>query len=143
MSTQKELVMNARLCWDSRNKKQVEEAKKWFVSFKRKGVPIRDVKGNTVQYFRPHYEELVALASQENLAGKRLLKSLCEKGDERVVWDANNGRQALEAKEKFRSLIDKGYSAYSVDAEGCKNRRIQEFDVESEEILMIPPTAKG
>lgn len=143
MAAQKELVMNQRCCWDSRNKKQVEEAKQWFVSFKRKGVQIQDADGKPVQYFRPYFEELVAIASTEDLKGKRLLKILCEKGDERVVWDSNNGRQAMEAKEKFRDLIKKGYSAYSVDARGKKNRRIKEFDVEAEEILMVPPTAKG
>jgi hypothetical protein len=142
MERQNDLVMNTRLCWDSTNKRQVEEAKQWFVSFKRKGVPIQDNNGKPVQFFRPHYEELVALAAQEH-SGNRVLKILCEKGDERVVWDKNNGRQAKEAKEKFMQLVKSGYSAYSVDTKGRKNKRIEEFDVEAEEILMIPPTAKG
>jgi len=143
MSSQNELVMNQRCCWDSRKRKQVEEAKQWFVAFKRKGVVIQDKDGKPVQYFRPHYEELVAIAGTDELKGKRLLKILNDRGDERVVWDSNNGRQAMEAKEKFRDLVGKGYSAYSVDARGRKNRRIKEFDVEAEEILMVPPTAKG
>ena len=139
---QTELVMNARLCWDSRKKKQVEEAKQWFVAFKRKGVPIQDKDGKLVKYFRPHYEELVAIADQD-VSGRRTLKILCENGDERIVWDVNNGRQAKEAKEKYLDLVKKGYAVYSVDTKGRKNRRIDEFDVESEELLAIPPTAKG
>jgi hypothetical protein len=136
------LVMNTRLCWDSKSKKQVEEAKQWFVAFKRKGVPIQDTNGKPVQFFRPHYEELVAMATVDHI-GNRTLKILNDKGDERVVWDSNNGKQAKEAKDKFLSLVKSGYSAYSVDAKGKKNHRIDEFDVEAEEILMIPPTAKG
>jgi hypothetical protein len=136
------LVLNRRCCWDTQNKKQVEEAKAWFVEFKRKGVPIEDAQGRPVQFFRPHYGELVAKATQDH-SGNRVLKILCEKGDDRIVWDRNNGRQAKEAKEKFLSLIGQKYTAYSVDAKGKKNRRIEEFDVEAEEILMIPPTAKG
>jgi len=136
------LVMPQRCVWDSNNRNQVEEAKRWFVAFKRKGVPIQDTDGKPVQFFRPHYEELVALPSPTD-EGTRVLKSLCEKGDERNVWDRNNGREALEAKERFKSLLSKGYSAYSVNAQGHKNNRIEEFDVEAEEILMIPPTAKG
>lgn len=139
---QRDLVMNTRFCWDTGDRKQVEEAKQWFVSFKRKGVAIQDSDGKTVQFFRPYYGELVALAGAVP-AGKRLLKVLCEKGDERIVWDVNNGCQGKEAKEKFLDLIKKGYSAYSVDSRGRKNKRIDEFDVEAEEILMIPPTAKG
>lgn len=142
MEGKNDLVIRQRAVWDSSNKRQVEEAKQWFVSFKRKGVPIEDKDGKLVQFFRPHYEELVALAATEH-EGNRVMKILCEAGDERVVWDKNNGRQALEAKDKFSDLIKKGYSAYSVDAKGKKNRRIEEFDVEAEEILMIPPTAKG
>jgi hypothetical protein len=137
-----DFVMNRRCCWDTNDRNQVEEAKQWFVSYKRKGVPIQDADGKPVQFFRPHYGELVALATPAH-AGKRVMKILCEKGDERVVWDRDKGKEAKEAKEKFLELVKKGYSAYSVDSKGRKNRRIEEFDVEAEEILMIPPTAKG
>jgi len=136
------LVNRTRFCWDMTDRRQVEEAKAWFVTFKRKGVPIEDKDGRPVEFFRPHYGELVALPTPSH-EGNRTLKILSDKGDERIVWDFNNGRQAKEAKEKFMSLVGQGYSAYSVDAKGNKNRRIQEFDVEAEEILMIPPTAKG
>ena len=137
-----DLIIDKRCIWDSTDHRQVEQAKKWFVAFKRQGVPIQDKSGKTVQFFRPHYEELVAKASVEH-AGNRTMKILCEKGDERVVWDANNGHQAKQAKDRFIELLKKGYSAYSVDTKGKKSRRIEEFDVEAEEILMIPPTAKG
>lgn len=137
-----DMIMDKRLCWDVDDRRQVEEAKKWFVKFKRHGVPIQDAEGKPVQFFRPHYGELVALATPAH-AGKKVMKILCEAGDERLVWDSNNGKEAKEAKSKFVELLGKGYSAYSVDIEGKKNRRIDEFDVEAEEILMIPPTAKG
>jgi len=142
MDGQQELVINRRFCWDSQNKWQVEEAKRWFTSYKRKGVPIQDEHGMPVEFFRPHYEELVAMVEPVH-EGNRVLKILSEKGDERVVWNKNDGQQAKEAKQKFLDLIGKGYKAYSVDTKGRKNRRIEEFDVEAEEILMVPATARG
>jgi len=142
MERSNDLIMNTRFCWDTEDKSQVEEAKQWFVSFKRKGVTIQDSAGKTVQFFRPHYGELVALATPAH-SGNRLMKILCEAGDERLVWDREKGQEAKQAKDKFLDLLKKGYSAYSVDTKGHKNRRIEEFDVEAEEILRIPPTANG
>ena len=77
------------------------------------------------------------------IQGKRVLKILSEAGDERLVWNKEYGQEAKEAKRKFNEFLAKGYKAYSVDSQGKKNRKIEEFDVDAEEILMIPATAKG
>ena len=50
---------------------------------------------------------------------------------------------AKEAKAKFEELLGKNYMAFSVDSEGKKNRKIEEFDIDAEEILMVPPTSAG
>ena len=60
-----------------------------------------------------------------------------------VIWEKENGKQAKEAKAKFVELLDAGYKAYSVDAKGKKNKRIYEFDIDAEEIIMIPKTSRG
>lgn len=134
------MVMNQRIVWDSKHKKQVEEAKQEFLKFKREGYIITDEAGQNIDHFRPHFEELIICAKGTK---KNCMKILSESGDDRIIWDMNNGREAKEAKSKFVELLKKGYKAYSVDAKGKKNRRIEEFDVEAEEILMVPPTAKG
>lgn len=134
------LVMNQRIVWDATHKKQVEEAKQEFLKFKREGYLITDDTGRQIEHFRPHFEELIIVAQGTK---KSCMKILSESGDDRIIWDMNNGKEAKEAKAKFVELMKKGYKAYSVDSKGKKNRRIEEFDVEAEEILMVPPTAKG
>ncbi len=139
--TTAELVMDERVVWDSKRLKQVDEAKMLIMGFKRRGYQIMLGDGKTpMERFRPHLEEVVIKAHR---LGTRVLKILCEKGDERLVWDKERGQQAKEAKKKFLEYLKKGHKAYSVDIDGKKNKRIHEFDVDAEEILMIPPTAKG
>lgn len=132
-----ELVMDQRIVWDSNNLKQVDEAKARIMSFVRSGYKVLLPDGNPMERFRPHYEEVLVLAQK---TGRHIMKILTDKGDERLVWDKNNGPQAMEAKEKFVSLLGRGYKAYSVDANGKKKRKITEFDVDAEEILLVPQT---
>lgn len=134
------LVMDRRIVWDSKNKKEVEEAKKIILDFKRKGHTILRASGEKMEFFRPYFEEVVVKAESIR---KNIMRILSESGDDRIVWDKEDGYEAKEAKAKFSELLKKGYKAYSVDSKGQKNRRIKEFDVDAEEILMVPPTAAG
>jgi hypothetical protein len=47
------------------------------------------------------------------------------------------------AKGKFVEQLGKGYKAYSVDKSGNKKTRIEEFDVDAQEVILVPPTSKG
>lgn len=135
-----ELVMDVRIVWDARKLKQVDEAKKEYRKYRSLGYQIFKLDGTPLERFLPSLEEIVVRSQG---ACQRVLKILCPKGDERVVWDKEDGPQALQAKAKFVELLSKGYMAFSVDSKGKKNRKIEEFDVDAEEILMIPPTSKG
>ena len=134
------LVMDQRIVWDSTRLKEVDEAKAIIMKYKRKGYEILLASGEKMEKWSPRYEEVVIKAKK---VLKKTMKILCQSGDDRIVWDCDNGNEAKEAKKKFVELLGKGYKAYSVDLNGNKNRRIKEFDVEAEEILMVPPTAKG
>lgn len=135
-----ELLMDRRVVWNHLRMKEVDEAKKEIMMFKRKGYPVLTSSGEPLERFNPNLEEVLIKATKLNL---QVIKILTENGDDRITWDKDNGRQAKEAKSKFLEFIKKGYKAYSVDIEGQKNRPIEEFDVDAEEILMIPPTVKG
>lgn len=135
-----ELVMDERIVWDSMSLKQIDEAKSKIMRRKSQGYLILLANGLPMERFNPNLEEVIIKAKK---VSKKVLKILCEKGDERLVWDKENGREALEAKAKFVEFMKKNYKAYSVDSKGKKNRRIEEFDVDAEEILMVPPTVKG
>ena len=139
--TTAELVMDERIVWDKNKLKQIDEAKKRIMDFKRKGYLILLGDGKTpMDRFHPYFEEIIIKAQK---IGTKVLKILCEGGDDRITWDKERGREAKEAKKKFMEFLNKNYKAYSVDVNGKKNKRISEFDVDAEEILMIPPTAKG
>lgn len=134
------LVVDRRVVWDSRILKQVDEAKTTIMDFKRRGHEILKANGEPMQRFHPSLEEVIIKVEK---IPSHVLKILTPNGDDRIVWDKDNGPEAMEAKDKFHELIKKGYKAFSVDQGGKRKRHIKEFDVEAEEILMIPETAKG
>lgn len=135
-----EIVMDRRIVWDSRKLKEVDEAKAMVRDYRSQGYLITKADGTPLERFIPSLEEVIVKAQK---VAKRVMKILCEKGDERLVWDKENGKEAKEAKTKFEELLSKGFTAFSVDSNGKKNRKIEEFDVDAEEILMIPKTSKG
>jgi hypothetical protein len=134
------LVMDQRVVWDAGSLKQIDEAKAIIMKYKRRGYEILLASGEKMEKWSPSYEEVVIKATK---VLKKTMKILSQTGDDRIVWDNEDGPEAMEAKAKFIELLDKGYKAYSVDVNGKKNHRIKEFDVEAEEILMVPKTAKG
>jgi hypothetical protein len=135
-----ELTMDRRIVWDPCKLKQIDEAKSMIMAFKRAGHDILLADGSPMTRFNATLAEVIVKAKAVK---KSILKILCEKGDERVVWDKDNGQEAKQAKAKFIELLGKGYTAYSVDVNGKKNTKIEEFDVDAEEILMVPNTVAG
>ena len=134
------LIMDRRIVWDSTKLKQIDEAKALIREYRAEGHIITKADGTPLEKFVPSLEEVIVKA-QKML--KSVMKILSDKGDERLVWDKENGKEAKEAKVKFEDLLKNGYTAYSVDSKGKKNRKIEEFDIDAEEILMIPKTSKG
>ena len=134
-----EMVLNTRLIWNPGRMAEVEEAKQTYLKYRSEGYQIQKPDGTLVERFM-NAGELLVLAKK--LCG-RVMTILSKEGDERLTWDKENGPEAKEAKAKFEELMGKNYMAFSVDSKGKKNRQIQEFDVDAEEILMIPPTSRG
>ena len=134
------LVMDRRLVWNASKLKEIDEAKTLYRQYRAEGHIITTVDGAPLERFIPSLGEILVKAQK---MAKSVMKILSDKGDERLVWDKENGREAKEAKAKFESLIKDGYTAFSVDLKGKKNRKIEEFDVDAEEILMVPKTARG
>jgi len=135
-----ELVMDQRIVWDRSKMKEIEQAKKMIMDYKRKGYEILKPDGTLMERFSPFLEEVIVKAQK---IAKSIMKILTDKGDERLVWDRDNGREAKQAKKRFLDLLKQGYTAFSVDRDSEKNRKIKEFDVDAEEILMVPETVKG
>jgi hypothetical protein len=64
-------------------------------------------------------------------------------GDTKVLWDTHNQDEIDAAEEQFDTLIDKGFTAYSVKKDGEKGRKITKFDPDAGKIIMVPRIVGG
>jgi len=135
-----DLVMDRRIVWDKKSLKQIDQAKKIIMEYKRAGYMVIKASGETMEQFHPNLEEVI-IKTKKIYA--HILKILSPNGDDRITWDKDNGAQAKEAKRKFYDLLKQGFTAFSVDNQSRRNRKIKEFDVDAEEILMVPKTVKA
>jgi hypothetical protein len=72
-----------------------------------------------------------------------LMRILCENGDDRMTWDRTVGQEVKDAFKKFKELINKGHVAYAARPDGKKGRKLEEFDPNAEEVIMVPHTRPG
>jgi len=133
-------ALDTRVVWDSKRLREIDEAKATIMKAKREGHVILKGDGTVMERFHPSLQEVIIKATK---IARSVMKILDVTGDTRITWDKENGKEALEAKQKFQDLLKQGYKAYSVTVSGSKGRRIDEFDVDAQEILMIPETRKG
>jgi len=135
-----DIALDRRVIWDSKRLREIDEAKKIVMDYKKAGYVILKGDGSPMERFHPSLQEVIIKATK---IARSVMKILDVTGDTRITWDKENGKEALEAKQKFQDLLKQGYKAYSVTASGNKGRKIEEFDVDAQEILMIPETRKG
>jgi hypothetical protein len=65
-------------------------------------------------------------------------------GDTKVMWNKGNSDEIEAARATYDSLIAKGFSAFSMDADGARaGTRLREFDPSAERIVMVPRMAGG
>jgi len=64
-------------------------------------------------------------------------------GDTKVLWDKNNEDEVEAAEEQFDTLIEKGFTAYSVKKDGEKGKKITKFDSDAGKIIMVPKLIGG
>jgi len=136
----KTLVNDTIITWNPLKLKEIDEAKSEFLKYRSLGHIIVKIDGTRMTSFEPSAGHMTIL---EERFKENIMKVLNEKGDEKITWTKENGRQAKKAKEQFESLLAKKYTAFSADTQGKKRAQITEFDVDAEVIIMIPPTAKG
>jgi hypothetical protein len=63
-------------------------------------------------------------------------------GDTRHWYDATNERSLLEARERFRELSERGYTA-AVRVAGGSSRIVRSFEPTAEETLFFPRLVGG
>lgn len=71
------------------------------------------------------------------------LRVLGREGDVKTIWDKDNEDEVAAARKTFNEMRAKGYSAWSVKADGEKDRVITEFDPKAEKIILAPAIRGG
>ena len=70
-------------------------------------------------------------------------KHLLTPGDTKVIFDSKNKDEVAAAKDQFKSLIKKGFTAYTVGKDHKKNEKVTKFDKSEGKYIMVPPVAGG
>jgi len=65
-------------------------------------------------------------------------------GHTRVQWDSTNDAEVASARAVFNEMTAKGYRAFAVGLDADKpGRRIDTFDPDEEEMVLVPHIAGG
>ena len=68
---------------------------------------------------------------------------LGKEGDTKIFWDRRNADEVDNARKSFTDLRKKGFAAFAMDRDDKKGKQINEFDLNAERILMVPPLQGG
>lgn len=126
--------------WDPEVNDQVTEARQRVASLIAQGYQKRkDEDGEVVLDPPPKGDNI------------NVFRVLSQNGDDRIVWDRTDPLQVKEAFRKFKELLKKGYTAFTVLANGKRGHKITEFDpglmeilmAKGTEVLMVPKTVPG
>lgn len=123
-----------RIEWDPEDKKQIENAKSYYIKAKKEFRIIVDLKDTPVEHFKPSLEGFIIKEVQTNV-NEFAMRIYDETGDRRYMWDSTDISQIKEAAKLFNEYIAKGWKAYAIEASGKKRRRIFEFDASKEELV--------
>lgn len=72
-----------------------------------------------------------------------MMSEMNEKGDTKVVWNADNADEVATAREAFEKLTKKGFAAFTVKRGGEQGDRIHTFDPSAEKIILVPQLRGG
>jgi len=72
---------------------------------------------------------------------KGTMRILNHTGDLEQTWESGNELQVGEAEKKYHEMIEKGYQAFGL--EGGVAIRLDDFDKEQEEVILVPRLVGG
>lgn len=121
--------------WDSKNKKQIEEAKTFYRAARIQNRKILDAeKKESLEHFNSNLGGFY-IAEKEVNEGEVAFRFLDESGDRRIIWNMDRREEVEESQKKFQEYLSKGWRAYAVGLDGKPGRRIYSFDAEREEVF--------
>jgi len=127
------------IVWDPSDKHQLRDAMNRVLELKNEGFNVLSNDDGEIVMSPPGRDPNIGL-----------FRILSQNGDDRVIWDRRNKDQVREAFQKFRELLDKGYTAYAATPDGGRGHKITAFDPGLEEIILgageailVPKTVPG
>ena len=71
------------------------------------------------------------------------LRIMGKVGDTKVIYDKNNEDEVEAARDQFETLLEKGFTAFKVDKDGGKGRKVTKFDPKEERYILVPKIVGG
>ena len=124
---------NLRVDWDILNKKEIEDAKKYYQKARTEKRLITKDDGQVLTCFNASLGTF--LIKETELSESQFeMRIFDETGDRRLIWDSSDAGQIKDAAKEFETYVAKGWRAYAIGLKGKPNQRIYKFDPEKEEI---------
>lgn len=79
----------------------------------------------------------------ETAAGRHYMAQMSKEGDIKTIWDPANPDEVIVARDQFKSWVEKGGAAFSVDDDGEKGEVMREFDPQARRVILVPAIAGG
>jgi hypothetical protein len=125
--------------WDIKDPDQHSDAMDKIVDLKNEGFTISSGEIGEVTLDPPKRDPNIGV-----------FRILSQNGDDRVIWDRRCKDQVKEAFQKFKELLEKGYTAYAASPDGKRGHKITAFDPGLQEIILgageailVPKTVPG
>ena len=64
-------------------------------------------------------------------------------GHTSIAWNPDNTDEVATARATFRAMRDKGYRAFRIGRGGRQGERLDEFDPNAEQIMLVPHMQGG
>lgn len=76
--------------------------------------------------------------------GRGVMAVLNRTGDTKVIWDPDVPHEVANARRTFDEMTrEKGYSAFSVNRKGDKDKKVTSFDPDAEALILAPALVGG
>jgi hypothetical protein len=125
---------NLRIEWDTTNKKEIEDAKKYYQRARAEKRTITTIEDIPVTCFNPNLGTLL-IKNTELKETEFEMRIFDETGDRRLIWDSTDTDMIKDAAKMFKEYIKKGWRAYAIGFKGRPNKRVYDFDPEAEELF--------
>lgn len=71
------------------------------------------------------------------------MRVLDTSGDLKIIWSSDKPEEVQHARDTFKKMLAKGYSAFSVKKNGDPGQRLDSFNPDIEAMILVPRIVGG